>query len=86
MSYSMEQIKEKIKEMIIERLELDIEPEEIENDAPLFDEGLGLDSVEGLEITVGLEETFDILIESDEPLTNEFYSIDTLAEFINSLL
>ncbi len=86
MAYTLDQIKETIKEIIVERLELDIEPEEIENEASLFVEGLGLDSVEALEITVGLEETFGIVIDADEPLVDEFYSVDTLADFVADLL
>lgn len=82
MNYSIQELRQKIKEVIVERLELEMEPEEISDEEALFVEGLGLDSVEALEITVGLEEEFDIVIDSDEPLVDEFYSVETLADFI----
>ena len=81
---SRETIQTKLKEMIVDRVKLKIKPEEIINDQPLFGEGLGLDSVEALEIVVGIEETFDVKIE-DEELVDEFYSIDTLADYVIKL-
>ena len=86
MAYTLDQIKEKIKEIIVNRLNLEIKPEDIVNEDSLFVEGLGLDSVEALEIIVGLEEGFDIVIETEEPLVDEFYSVDTLADYVAGLL
>ncbi|EMB76361.1 hypothetical protein SMU50_09656, partial [Streptococcus mutans 5SM3] len=75
-------IKEKV---LIERLELeDIEPEEIDDAAPLFGEGLGLDSVEALDVVVGVEEEFGVQIpkQMGEEMQEKFYSVNSLADFI----
>lgn len=84
------EIKENLKKMIVQRLELKIKPEDIKDDLPLFDqddgrEGLGLDSVEALEIVVGIEQIFNVTVEEGE-YKDEFYSINTLADFIEKLL
>ncbi len=71
-----------VKEMIINELNLELKPEEIEDDAPLFGMGLGLDSIDALEIAVGVEETFGVAI-SDTQM-EVFRSINTVADFIQS--
>ena len=88
----IEEIKLKLKEMLVDRLSLKIDPADISDDKPLFkqaeDEGSGgldLDSVEALEITVGIEEVFDVMVEEGD-YVEEFYSINTVAEFVQSLL
>ncbi|HEY6931024.1 MAG TPA: phosphopantetheine-binding protein, partial [Thermoanaerobaculia bacterium] len=43
-----------VKNLIVRRLKLDIDPASIQNDAPLFGEGLGLDSIDALELVLGL--------------------------------
>ena len=92
MAIDNSEIKIKLKEMLVRRLSLRIQPEEIKNDAPLFREpdgtdggGLGLDSVEALEIIVGIEEVFNLTVEEGD-YYDEFYSIDTIAEFVGSLM
>ncbi len=86
-----EEIKKELKSMIVERLSLKISPDEIPDDKPLFrqkggsQEGLDLDSVEGLEIVVGIEHRFNVIIEEGE-YWNEFYSINTLADWVENLL
>ena len=55
-----------IKEMLIKRLELEISIDEFSDDMPLFEGGLELDSIEALEIIVGLEQLFNIKIEELE--------------------
>jgi acyl carrier protein len=82
---SKTEIAEKLKQMIVARLNLKIGAHQIENDQPLFGEGLGLDSVEALEIVVGIEEVFQVRVE-DENTVNEFYSINTLTEYVSKLL
>lgn len=79
------EISQQIKEIIVERLGLKIKPEEIKDEEALFGEGLALDSVEALEIVVGLEESFGIRI-PDEDTTEEFYSVKTLSNFVMKLI
>jgi acyl carrier protein len=79
----MEELKAKLKEEIIEVLNLeDISPEDIDNASPLFGDGLGLDSIDALELIVLLEKNYGIKIEDPKDGRKVFYSIDTMAEFI----
>ncbi len=83
---TIEAIKSIIKEeILINRLELeDITAEEIEDDLPLFGEGLGLDSVEALDIIAGLEQIFDVKLQavSAEELRKHLYAVETLSRFV----
>ena len=87
------EVKEGLKVLIIERLKLNVEPSTIKDEAPLFgapgtnDEagGLSLDSVEALEIVVGIEEKWGVVIE-DDSVASEFYSIETLGALVTRLL
>jgi len=77
-----------LKRLIVEALVLeDIAPEEIESEAPLFVEGLGLDSIDALELAMALEERFGVKIE-DDPDENRriFASVRSLAEFVSGQL
>jgi acyl carrier protein len=79
-----EELSADIKALIVEVLALeDIRPEEIETDAPLFVEGLGLDSIDALELAMGLEERYGVII-TDDPERNEkiFASVAALAELV----
>lgn len=84
------EIKEIIKEkVLIERLELeDITPEEIIDNEALFGEGLGLDSVEALDVAAGIREEFKIELPqmSQEETYKHFFSVESLANFIETLL
>lgn len=73
-----------LKALIIETLDLeDIAPEDIIDDQPLFGEGLGLDSIDALELGLAIKKTFDIKIEANSEKTKEhFYSINNLVQFI----
>lgn len=75
-----------IKNLIVESLNLeDIVPEEIETEAPLFGEGLGLDSIDALELGIALRKRFNINLNSDDEETrNHFQSVASLAKFIES--
>ncbi len=80
---NMEDLKAQLKEEIIEVLNLeDISPEDIDNESPLFGDGLGLDSIDALELIVLLEKNYGIKIEDPKDGRKVFYSIDTMAEFI----
>lgn len=80
----MEQLVQALKEALIESLNLeDITPDEIEDEAPLFgDEGLGLDSIDALEIILILERNYGIRIEKPAEGKSIFYSVRTLADYI----
>jgi len=74
---------EKIKQLIIQRLKLvEMTPEMIENDAPLFGEGLGLDSIDALELVLGLEKEFGVIIPDAEVGKKVFQSVRTMAQYV----
>ena len=79
-----ESLVKELKELIVEAMELeDISPLEIETEAPLFVEGLGLDSIDALELAMALEERYGVTI-ADQPEENEkiFASVRSLALFV----
>ncbi|MCX5915914.1 MAG: phosphopantetheine-binding protein [Deltaproteobacteria bacterium] len=74
-----------LKKLIINTLKLeDITPEDIEDEAPLFGEGLGLDSIDALELVVALEKTYNVFIPDSEVGKKVFRSVNTLAEFVKT--
>lgn len=76
---------EKIKELLVQELNLDIKPEDIADDMPLFgDEGLGLDSLDAVEIVVILKKHFDINIADTEQAKKIFTSVATLVAYIET--
>ena len=84
----MEQLIEKLKSEIIEALNLEeITPEEIDADAPLFGDGLGLDSIDALEIILILERNYGVKVTNpgSEDVKAIFYSVRTLAEYIGKI-
>ena len=78
-----DQLIEKIKQLIIQRLKLaEMTPEMIETDAPLFGEGLGLDSIDALELGLGLEKEFGVVIPDAEVGKKVFQSVRTIAQYV----
>ncbi len=74
-----------LKSKIIESLNLqEVTPEQIDDDAPLFGTGLGLDSIDALELVVMLEKNYGIVIKDIEEGRPAFRSVRTLADFIAS--
>jgi acyl carrier protein len=74
-----------LKSKIIESLKLqDVSAEKIGDDDPLFGEGLGLDSIDALELVVMLEKNYGIVIKDIEEGRPAFRSARTLADFINA--
>ncbi len=71
-----------LKEQIIEELSLDVNPGQIDVNAPLFGEGLGLDSIDGLELVVLLEKYYDIKVGTEENMQEIFSSVANLADYI----
>ena len=84
----MTELIKEIKCLIIETLYLeDINPDEIEDNAPLFVEGLELDSIDALEIGVALQKKYQIKLNpKDEDLKKHFYSVQTIANYITEML
>jgi len=81
----MDELIEKLKTELIEQLNLeDMEPGEIETEAPLFGDGMGLDSIDALEIIVLLEKEYDIKISDPREGKDIMYSVGSLARFIES--
>ncbi len=80
-------LKRKLKELLIERLKFeDMTPEDIADDDPLFAGGLGLDSIDALEIVVMLESEFGIRVKNESSARDYFKSISTLADFVEARL
>lgn len=81
----MEELIDKLKSELIQELNLEeITPEDIDTDAPLFgDAGLGLDSIDALEIILILERNYGIKIKNPAEGKQIFYSIRTLADYIS---
>lgn len=81
----MEELIEKLKQQLIAELNLEeITPADIAADAPLFGDGLGLDSIDALEIILILEREYGIKIQNPSEGKEIFYSVRTLAEFIQA--
>lgn len=76
------ELKSRIKRLIVDRLKLETDPSEIADDQPLFGEGLGLDSIDALELVLGLEQEFGVKIEDEEVGGEALASVDALAEFV----
>lgn len=79
----MNELIDKLKGEIIEQLNLeDIEPDDIDAADPLFGDGLGLDSIDALELIVLLEKEYGLKIDDPKKGKEIFHSINTLAEYI----
>ena len=80
----MDELKLEIKKVIISALELeDIKPENIVNDQPLFGTGLGLDSIDALELGIALKKKFGISFSTESSDNKKhFASVDALASYI----
>ena len=79
----MEELISDLKEQIIKTLNLeDITGEDIDNDTPLFGDGLGLDSIDALELIVLLEKRYGIKLSDPADGKAIFKSINTMAEYI----
>jgi acyl carrier protein len=74
----------RLKKLIVEALILeDLKPEDIETEAPLFVEGLGLDSIDALELALAIHQEFGVrTTQGDERNREIFYSVKSLAAFI----
>jgi len=78
-------LKIKLKEKLIEHLNLEgLSIDDIKDETPLFGDGLGLDSIDALEIIVMLDNKFDVKISNPEEGAKIFQSVNTIAEFIEN--
>ena len=80
---SKEDLLPEIKEMIVERLFLNVSPEDIGDTEPIM-EAYGIDSVQLFEIVVGLEEEYGVVVEDEEFSLELFETVDKIAEFAAS--
>lgn len=80
----MNDLIDEVKQLIIETLDLeDIEPADIDYEDALFVDGLGLDSIDALELGVAIKKAFDVKIDNNsDDSKKHFYSVKTLCEFI----
>lgn len=73
----------KVKQMIIDSLRIEgMSPDEIVTDAPLFGEGLGLDSIDALQLVVAMEKEFGVVVPDAATGSKVFVSVRSMAEFI----
>lgn len=78
-----EELIPKVKQMIIDSLRIEgMLPDEIESDAPLFGEGLGLDSIDALQLVVAMEKEFGVVVPDAATGTKVFASVRSMAEYI----
>ena len=77
-----DELKNQIKVAIVRSLKLPIKPEEILNEVPLFGEGLGLDSIDALELVLELERSFGVVIGDEQTGGKVLRSVDSIASFI----
>ena len=82
----LDAIEERLKHLIVESLMLeDVNPQDIETEAPLFVEGLGLDSIDALELALAINQEFGVRTSQGDDRNREiFYSVKSLAKFIQT--
>jgi acyl carrier protein len=75
---------DRVRQMIVTQLRLKTKPDEIATSAPLFgDEGLGLDSIDALELVVGIEKTFGVQIADQQMGEQVLQSVDAIVAFLH---
>lgn len=78
-----EELHLKVKQMIIDSLRIeDMSTDEIETDAALFGEGLGLDSIDALQLVVAMEKEFGVVVPDAATGTKVFASVRSMADYI----
>jgi len=78
-----EELVVKVKQMIIDSLRIEgMSPDEIDDDAPLFGEGLGLDSIDALQLVVAMEKEFGVVVPDAATGSKVFASVRSMAAFI----
>lgn len=82
----MQQLEIELKTLIIDALNLeDMSIDDIETEAPLFGEGLGLDSIDALELGLAIKKQYNVVLDADDTETRtHFASVENLAKYISS--
>ena len=77
-------LRQQVKELLATGLRLEVGPDQITNDGAIFGEGLGLDSIDALELVVLVEEKFNVAIPDEDAGRQAFASVNALVDFITS--
>jgi acyl carrier protein len=77
-----DELKQQIKQALVRSLKLPMNPDEIQDEVPLFGEGLGLDSIDALELVLELERSFGVVIGDEQTGGKVLRSVDSIAAFI----
>ncbi|MBI4583742.1 MAG: acyl carrier protein [Planctomycetes bacterium] len=77
-----DELRAQIKEMLVRRLRLKVDPAAIADDQPLFGDGLGLDSIDVLEVVAGLEKEFGAAIKTQEEGERILRSVNAIAAYL----
>ncbi len=78
-----EELIEQVKQLIIDALRIEgMAPADIESDAPLFGEGLGLDSIDALQLVVAMEKSYGVVVPDAATGTKVFQSVRSMAAYI----
>jgi len=81
----MEELKSELKRVVIDATNIDdVAPGDIDDDQPLFVEGLGLDSIDAMELAVALDTRYGVTISDSETARRAFASIGALADFVTA--
>lgn len=75
-------LQDRIKHLIVTRLKLEVDPASIDSQAPIFGGGLGLDSIDALELVLGIEQEFGVRIDDEEIGSAALASVEALAAFL----
>jgi acyl carrier protein len=79
----VQEVIKNLKSQIVEQLNLEeVKPEDIDTNAPLFGDGLGLDSIDALELIVLLEKNYEVKIHDPKEAKSVFTSVKTMADYI----
>lgn len=81
---AQETLESQVKAAIVRCLRMPIAPEEIQDDMPLFGEGLGLDSIDALELVLELQRSFGVVVGDEQVGQRVLASVRTIVEFIES--
>lgn len=79
----MQPLIDEIKALIISSLNLETTPDQINDEGPLFGQGLGLDSIDALELAVAIERKYSVTIPDEAVGKRVFSSVKALAEYVN---